>query len=89
MLLSAVRGEHVLADLNQQLFDRLHAILTRFQEAGFKVKREKSQIAVLQVKFLGYLMDASDVHTTAAKIGPFSWHLCPKPKLTYRHFWGY
>lgn len=47
---------------NKQLFECLRAILTHFQEDGLKVKRAKCQIAVPQVKFLGYLVDTSGLH---------------------------
>lgn len=58
----------VSADSNQQLLERLHAVLTRFQEAGLKAKQEKCQITIPHVEFLGYQVDASGLHPMTTKI---------------------
>lgn len=76
----------VLADSNQQLFERLRATLTRFQEAGLKAKQEKCQIAMPQVEFLSYLVDASSLHPTAAKIQAIQQAPLPKTKMDLQGF---
>lgn len=78
----------VSAESNQQLFEHLRAVLTRFQEAGLKVKREKCHITVPQVKFLGYLVDASGQHPTEAKIKVIQLALIPKTKMDLQVFLG-
>uniref|UniRef100_UPI0010A03C36 uncharacterized protein K02A2.6-like n=1 Tax=Podarcis muralis TaxID=64176 RepID=UPI0010A03C36 len=78
----------VSADSHQQLFERLRAVLTRFQEAGLKVKREKCQIAVPQVEFLGYLIDASGLHPTTSKIRAIQQAPTPKNKTELQAFLG-
>uniref|UniRef100_A0A670HPH4 Gypsy retrotransposon integrase-like protein 1 n=1 Tax=Podarcis muralis TaxID=64176 RepID=A0A670HPH4_PODMU len=78
----------VSADSHQQLFERLRAVLTRFQEARLKVKREKCQIAVPQVEFLGYLIDASGLHPTTSKIRAIQQAPIPKNKTELQAFLG-
>ncbi|XP_032067723.1 uncharacterized protein K02A2.6-like [Thamnophis elegans] len=50
-----------------ELMARLHLVLQRFQQVGLKVKRDKCQVAVAQIEFLGFLIDGSGIHPTAAK----------------------
>lgn len=45
------------------------------------VRREKYQIAVPQVEFLGYLIDASRLHPTAAKFQAIQQVLRPTNKM--------
>ncbi|XP_033014646.1 uncharacterized protein K02A2.6-like, partial [Lacerta agilis] len=78
----------VSADSNQQLFERLRAVLTRFQEAGLKVKKEKCLIAVPQVEFLGYLINASGLHPTTSKIRAIQEAPIPKNKTELQAFLG-
>ncbi|KAL3179605.1 hypothetical protein MRX96_037985 [Rhipicephalus microplus] len=51
----------------QELLSRLREVLRRFQDAGLKVKREKCQLGVAQVEFLGFRIDAEGIHPTPEK----------------------
>ncbi|XP_032078769.1 uncharacterized protein K02A2.6-like [Thamnophis elegans] len=51
----------------EELMARLQAVLQKFQQVGLKVKRDKCQVAVSQIEFLGFLIDGSGIHPTAAK----------------------
>ncbi|KAL3226612.1 hypothetical protein MRX96_024816 [Rhipicephalus microplus] len=51
----------------QELLSRLREVLRRFQDAGLKVKREKCQLGVAQVEFLGFRIDAEGIHSTPEK----------------------
>ncbi|KAL3207280.1 hypothetical protein MRX96_039731 [Rhipicephalus microplus] len=51
----------------QELLSRLREVLRCFQDAGLKVKREKCQLGVAQVEFLGFRIDAEGIHPTPEK----------------------
>ncbi|XP_032069735.1 uncharacterized protein K02A2.6-like [Thamnophis elegans] len=51
----------------EELMARLREVLRKFQQVGLKVKRDKCQIAVPQIEFLGFLIDGRGIHPTAAK----------------------
>ncbi|XP_060543046.1 uncharacterized protein K02A2.6-like [Pantherophis guttatus] len=72
-----------------QLKQRLREVLTRFQKVGFKVKRDKCQLAETQVEFLGYLIDESGIRPTPGKLRAIK-EAPPPPKIkpNCRHFWG-
>ncbi|XP_032071928.1 uncharacterized protein K02A2.6-like [Thamnophis elegans] len=57
----------VSATSMDELMARLRLVLQRFQQVGLKVKRDKCQVAVAQIEFLGFLIDGSGIHPTAAK----------------------
>ncbi|KAM5191470.1 uncharacterized protein ACMZJ9_018590 [Mantella aurantiaca] len=78
----------VSAANNTELLDRLRAVLTRFREVGLKVKEEKCKIAVPQVEFLGYLIDASGLHPTQAKVQAIQEAPTPKNKTELQAFLG-
>ncbi|XP_032069726.1 uncharacterized protein K02A2.6-like [Thamnophis elegans] len=57
----------VSATSMEELMARLRMVLQRFQKVGLKVKRDKCQVAVSQIEFLGFLIDGSGTNPTAAK----------------------
>ncbi|XP_032069854.1 uncharacterized protein K02A2.6-like, partial [Thamnophis elegans] len=57
----------VSATTMDELMARLRMVLQKFQKVGLKVKRDKCQVAVSQIEFLGFLIDGNGIHPTAAK----------------------
>ncbi|XP_032080207.1 uncharacterized protein K02A2.6-like [Thamnophis elegans] len=57
----------VSATSMDELMARLRLVLQRFQQVGLKVKRDKCQVAISQIEFLGFLINGSGIHPTAAK----------------------
>lgn len=55
---------------------------------GLKVKKEKCKIAVTQVEFLGYLIDASGLHATKAKTQAIHETPTPRNKTELQAFLG-
>ncbi|XP_060126555.1 uncharacterized protein K02A2.6-like [Zootoca vivipara] len=61
-----------------ELACRLREVLRRFQDAGLKVKKEKCQLGVPKVEFLGFLINADGIHPTPAKVKAI--HSAPPPR---------
>nr|XP_028571635.1 uncharacterized protein K02A2.6-like [Podarcis muralis] len=61
-----------------ELACRLREVLCRFQDAGLKVKKEKCQLGVPEVEFLGFLINADGIHPTPAKVKAI--HSAPPPR---------
>nr|XP_056721023.1 uncharacterized protein K02A2.6-like [Euleptes europaea] len=68
----------IAASSEDELLDRVRRVLRCFQDAGLTVKREKCQLGLPQVEFLGYLIDAEGIHPTPDKIKAI--HNAPPPQ---------
>ncbi|ETE61804.1 Retrovirus-related Pol polyprotein from transposon 17.6, partial [Ophiophagus hannah] len=65
----------------EQLTQWLWTVLTHFQEAGLRAKKEKCQIAMLQVEFWEFLIDGSGIHPTSGKLKAIKEAPTPKNKM--------
>nr|XP_056718397.1 uncharacterized protein K02A2.6-like [Euleptes europaea] len=68
----------IAASSEDELLDRVRRVLRCFRDAGLTVKREKCQLGLPQVEFLGYLIDAEGIHPTPDKIKAI--HNAPPPR---------
>ncbi|ETE63284.1 E3 ubiquitin-protein ligase TRIM11, partial [Ophiophagus hannah] len=50
------------------LMHRVKTVLECFQETGLRLKKDKCHIAILQVVFLGFLIDGSGIQPTSSKL---------------------
>ena len=53
---------------DQEHLQNLQQVLSRLNEQGIKLKKEKCTFLQTSVEYLGYVVDANGVHTTAAKL---------------------
>ncbi|XP_026534935.1 uncharacterized protein K02A2.6-like, partial [Notechis scutatus] len=58
----------VSAANQKQLESHLREVLQKFKDSGLKVKKEKCQLCIERVEFLGYLLDQHGIHPTGKKI---------------------
>ncbi|KAM7285773.1 uncharacterized protein ISCGN_032658 [Ixodes scapularis] len=72
----------------QELLVRLRDVLRRFQAVGLKVKKEKCQLGVTQVDFLGFRVDAEGIHPTPGKTEAIMNAPCPANKTELQAFLG-
>ncbi|XP_032072036.1 uncharacterized protein K02A2.6-like [Thamnophis elegans] len=78
----------VSATSMDELMARLRMVLQRFQKVGLKVKRDKCQVAVSQIEFLGFLIDGKGIHPTAAKTKAIVEAPAPKNRAELQAFLG-
>lgn len=72
----------------EELLVRLRDVLRRFQAVGLKVKKEKCQLGVTQVDFLGFRVDAEGIHPTPGKTEAIMNAPCPANKTELQAFLG-
>ena len=53
---------------DQEHLQNLQQVLSRLNEQGIKLKKEKCTFLQTSVEYLGYVVDANGVHTSAAKL---------------------
>lgn len=77
-------GDTILVGaLYEELAHRLHEVLSRFQEVGLRVNKDKCNLGADRVEFLRFLIDAEGVHPTPSKTRAIinMPHLANKAKL--------
>lgn len=79
----------LVSDANlAELKEHLRGVLLRFKKAGLRLKRDKCQLAVQEVKFLRYKIDTSGLHPTFTKIQAIQNAPTPKNKTELQAFLG-
>lgn len=71
-----------------ELMSHLWRVLTRFRNAGLKLKCNKCLLSSTQVEFLGYRIDAAGIHRTPAKIQAIKEASLPTCKANLQAFLG-
>lgn len=71
-----------------ELLARVRTVLSRFQQVGLTVKKEKCHIAVPQVEFLGFLIDSVGLHPTTSKTKAIHEAPTPTSKAELQAFLG-
>ena len=64
----------------------LEIVLSRLQEHGIRLKKEKCHFFQSSVEYLGHLIDAQGVHTSTKKYKPFLMHLHHRTLTNYDFF---
>lgn len=78
----------ISASSRHELLTCVRAVLSKFQQVGLWVKKEKCSIAVPQVKFLGFLVNSSGIHPTSSKTKAIQDVPAPSNKAELQAFLG-
>ncbi|KAG5866523.1 hypothetical protein JTB14_019634 [Gonioctena quinquepunctata] len=78
----------IVAESTDQLEVKLRSVLKRFKEDGLRLRADKCEFFVCQVKFLGFLITEDGISPTNEKIKPIQEAPAPTSKLELQAFLG-
>ncbi|XP_046868462.1 uncharacterized protein LOC124460906 [Drosophila willistoni] len=78
----------VMGKSEQELAVRLNEVLSRFDKAGLRLRRDKCQFGVPSVEFLGFKIDALGIRPCASKVEAIKCAPAPKDKKQLQAFLG-
>ncbi|XP_043063528.1 uncharacterized protein K02A2.6-like [Drosophila ficusphila] len=68
----------IMGKSEEELASRLNEVLTRMDQAGLRLRKEKCQFGVSSIEFLGFKVDALGIRPSADKVKAI--HEAPPPK---------
>ncbi|XP_068140344.1 uncharacterized protein [Drosophila tropicalis] len=78
----------VMGKSEEELAVRLNEVLSRFDKAGLRLRRDKCQFRVPSVEFLGFKIDALGIRPCASKVEAIKCAPAPKDKKQLQAFLG-
>ncbi|XP_068150236.1 uncharacterized protein [Drosophila tropicalis] len=78
----------VMGKSEEELAVRLNEVLSRFDKAGLRLRRDKCQFGVPSVEFLGFKIDALGIRPCASKVEAIKCAPAPKDKKQLQAFLG-